>query len=110
MLSFRQSLYNAVLPFRANKNIMFGICRTCALIDNTGECRHTANEKRAIPGKGFMHKFRLFADKVYRIVEIYEMYEYLVKRYELVTREGGLFANYLDLFPKLKAESSGYPE
>ena len=37
------------------------------------------------------------------------MYEYKVTRYEPETREGGLFAGYVDTFLKLKAEASGYP-
>jgi len=39
----------------------------------------------------------------------YKVYEYKVTRYEPETREGGLFAGYVDTFLKLKAEASGYP-
>jgi hypothetical protein len=44
-----------------------------------------------------------------RILEIHELYEYIVTRYDTQTREGGLFAGYIDTFLKLKAEASGYP-
>ena len=44
----------------------------------------------------------------YRILEIHELFEY-VTRYDPETREGVLFAGYIDTFLKLKAESSGYP-
>ena len=37
------------------------------------------------------------------------MYEYNVSRYDPETREGGLFAGYIDTFLKLKAEAIGYP-
>jgi hypothetical protein len=46
--------------------------------------------------------------KGYRILEIYELYEYNVTRYDPETREGGLFAGYIDNFMKLKAEAIGY--
>jgi len=36
------------------------------------------------------------------------VYEY-VTRYDPETREGGLFAGYIDTFLKMKAEASGYP-
>jgi len=45
----------------------------------------------------------------YRILEIHEVYEYQVTQYNPETGEGGLFANYINTFLKLKAEASGYP-
>jgi hypothetical protein len=38
-----------------------------------------------------------------------EVYEYGVTKYDLHTREGFLFADYINTFLKLKAEASGYP-
>ena len=37
------------------------------------------------------------------------MYEYQITRYNQETGEGGIFANYINKFLKLKAETSGYP-
>ena len=48
-------------------------------------------------------------DKGYKILEILEVYEYKVTRYDPETVEGGLFVDYIDTFLKLKAEASGYP-
>ena len=42
-------------------------------------------------------------------MEIHELYENNVTRYEPETREGCLFAGYIDTFLKLKAKASGYP-
>ena len=36
------------------------------------------------------------------------LYEYNVTRYDPKTREGGLFAGYIDTFLKFKAEARGY--
>jgi hypothetical protein len=47
--------------------------------------------------------------KGYIILEIHELYEYKVTRYDPETREGSLFAGYIDTFLKLKAEAIGYP-
>jgi len=52
---------------------------------------------------------RLAVQKRYRILEIHEVYECNVTRYDPVTREGGLFAGYIDTFLKLKAVESVYP-
>jgi hypothetical protein len=51
---------------------------------------------------------RLALQKLYRILEVYELYEHKVIRHDPETREGGLFAGYIDTFLKLKAEASGY--
>jgi hypothetical protein len=39
----------------------------------------------------------------------YRKYEYQVTRYDPQTGDGGLFAQYINTFLKLKAEASGYP-
>jgi hypothetical protein len=46
--------------------------------------------------------------KGYRILEIHEVYEYKVTRYDPETREGGLFAGYIDTFLKMNSEACGY--
>jgi hypothetical protein len=38
-----------------------------------------------------------------------EVYEYEVTKYDPHTREGGLFADYIKTFLKLKAEAGGNP-
>jgi len=42
-------------------------------------------------------------------LEILEIYEYQVTCYDPKTGNGGLFADYVDTFLKLKQEASGYP-
>ena len=104
-----ERLYHQVLPFRANQKLMFGLCRTCVLTSNTGECHHKIDEERALTGTWVIDEVRLAVQKGYRILEIHEVYEYKVTSYDPETREGGLFAGYIDTFLKLKAEASGYP-
>jgi len=42
-------------------------------------------------------------------VEILEVYEYLVTKYDTRTGESGLFADCINTFLKIKDEASGYP-
>jgi len=56
-----------------------------------------------------MYEVRLAVEKGYRILEIYEIYEYKVTQYNPETGDGGLFVAYINTFLKLKAEASGYP-
>jgi hypothetical protein len=53
---------------------------------------------------------RLAVQKGYKILEIYEVYEYTLTQYDPKTGHGGLFAEYIYTFLKLKAEASGYPD
>ena len=65
--------------------------------------------KRALTGTWIIDEVRLSVQKGYRILEVHNVYEYKVTRYDPETREGGLFAGYIDTFLKLKAEASDYP-
>ena len=47
--------------------------------------------------------------KCYELLDVHEVCEYQVTRYDPQTGNGGLFAQYIDTFLKLKAEGSGYP-
>jgi len=48
-----------------------------------------------------MDEVGLAVDKGYRILGIYEVYEYLVAQYDPETSEGGLFAYYINTLLKL---------
>jgi len=60
-------------------------------------------------GTWVIEEVLLAVDKRYKILEILEVYEYEVTRYDPDTGEGGLFVDYINTFLKLKAEASGYP-
>ena len=70
---------------------------------------HTEDEDRALTGTWVMDDVRLAVEKGYKILEIYEVYEYQVTQYNPETSEGGHFVDYINTFLKLKAEASGYP-
>jgi len=55
-----------------------------------------------------MDEERLAVEKGYRILEIYEVYEYQVTQYGPETGEGGHFVDYMNNVSKVKAEASGY--
>ena len=78
-------LYHPVLHFRANHKLMFCLCRTCVLTSNTGECCHKTDEQRDLNGTWVTDEVRLAVQKGYRILEVYELYEY-VPRYDAQTQ------------------------
>jgi hypothetical protein len=103
-------LYHPVLPFRYNQKLLFCVSRSCVTEQNLrGECRYDREEERALTGTWVLDEIRLAVEKGYRILEIYEIYEFEVTQYDRETGESGLFAAYIEMFLKLKAEESGYP-
>jgi hypothetical protein len=73
------------------------------------ECTHDSVRERAILVTWVLDEVRLAVQKGYRVIEVYEVYEYVITQYDKQTGEGGLFVQYINTFLKLKAESSGYP-
>ena len=92
-----ERLYHPVVPFRANQKLMFSLCRTCVITSNNRECRHKTDE-RSLAGTWVIDELRLAVQKGYRILEIYELYEYNVTRYDSEPREGALFPGYIDTY------------
>jgi len=104
------NLYHPVLPYRYDKKLLFCLCRTCVQEHNaTSECQHRSDAERYLEGTWVIDEVRLAVDKGYKILEILEVYEYQVTCYDPKTGNGGLFADYIDTFFKLKQEASGYP-
>jgi hypothetical protein len=66
-------------------------------------------DERALVGTWVSDELRLAIGKGYQVIEVHEVYEYEVTQYDPPTGEGGLFAQYINTFLKLKAEASGYP-
>jgi len=105
-----QRLHNPVPPFKCNKNLIFYMCRSCALTSASGKCKPTEDEKEpALTVTCVLDEVRLAVEKGYKILEIYEVYEYKVTQFNPESDEGGLFADYIITFLKLKAQASGYP-
>jgi hypothetical protein len=74
-----------------------------------GQCHNFADAEMVISGTWVTEELRLAVTKGYKILEVHEVYEYRVTRYDRDTGEGGLFVEYINTFLKLKAEASAYP-
>jgi hypothetical protein len=102
-------LYHPVLPFRCNNRLLFCLCRTCAIEQNTSECAHETIAERSLVGQWVIDEVKMTVEKGYRVIEVIEIYEYNVTQYDPTSGERGLFVQYINTFLKLKAEASGYP-
>ena len=105
-----KTLYYPVMPYRCNKKLLFCLRKTCAVEWNfSGECIHESKAQRSLTSTWVLDEVQLAIQKGYQVLDIMEAYEYEVTKYDPQTREGRLFADYINTFFKLKAEPSGYP-
>jgi len=69
---------------------------------------NTRVEDRGFTGTWVTEEVSLALGNGYRILEIYEVFEYQVTQYFPEAGEGVLFVEYINRFLKLKAEASGF--
>ena len=98
------------LPYRSNRKLKIPLCQTCANLETQGSCCCSRAE-RALSGTWATPELAVTIWDGYVVLKIYEVYHWrTVTTYDLASGEGGLFANYVNLFLKLKQEASGFPE
>lgn len=88
-----RDLYIPLLPARINEKLLFSLCRTCASEKNP-DCCHS-EEERAFVGTWCMPELNKALDLGYKIMEIYEVWNF---------KEGtnSLFEKYVETFLKIK--------
>jgi len=64
-----------------------------------------SDEERCI----VVDEFRKAVEMGYSVMDVFEVWEYEVTCFDKDTKTEGLFAEYVNMFLKLKQESSGYP-
>jgi len=82
---------------------MFPLCSACANTMNQGRCTHSDDE-RCINGIWLTDEVRKAVAMGYGLVEVFEFWEYSVTCFDKDTNSGGRFAEYVNMFLKLKQE------
>jgi len=75
---------------------------------NQGNCKHTDKE-RCIVGTWVVDEVRRAIEMGYGVLDVFEFWEYEQTCFDKDTNPGVLIAEYVNMFLKLKHESSGYP-
>ena len=59
---------------------------------------------------GYLFELQKAVQIGYTLLKVYEVWQYdTVTKYDPSTGDGGLFAQYMNTFMKIKMEASGYP-
>lgn len=104
-----RQLYIPVLPFRFNGKLLFTLCRSCAEKQDK-ICLHENDDERVLIGVWVSDELKKAVEVGYQIKKIFEIWKYEMTQYNPRTKKGGLFADYINQFSKIKIESSGYPD
>lgn len=91
-----------------HNKLLFILCNKCAENENNNTCMHDADDRSFI-GTYVAEELRVAVEKGYTILKMYEAWEYDTTKYDPKTNNGGIFAEYINTFLKIKTESSGYP-
>lgn len=103
-----QTLFFPVLPARLNGKLIFTLCHACASNLNMKECRHTTDQ-RALTGVWVIEEVREAINNGYLMRKVYEIWEFETACYDPDLKSGGVFAEFINEFLKIKQESSGWP-
>ena len=87
---------------------MFQLCSPCADNMNQGNCIHT-DEERCIVGTWAVDESRKGIEMGYGFMNVFKFWKYDITCFDIGTNSGGLFAEYVNMFLKLKQETTGYP-
>jgi hypothetical protein len=102
-----RDLHHPVLPYKSYSKLI-PLCLACVDTMNQDDCTHS-DEERCIVETWAVDEVRKSVKMGYRLEDVYEFWEYKVTCFDKDTSSGGLFAEYVNMFLKLKQESSGYP-
>jgi len=103
-------LFHPVLPYRVNSKLLFPLCRSCAMDTTQGRCPHDDAEDRALTGTWVSVELDKAEELGYVILEKYEAWHFPhTTQYDPVTKEGGLWATYINLWLKEKQQADGFP-
>jgi len=103
-----RKLYYPVIPYKSNSKLLLPLCSACASTMNKGSCTQS-DEERCIIGTWIVDKVRKVVEMGHNLADMFEFWEYSVACFDKGTNSDGLFVEYVDMFLKLKQESSGYP-
>ena len=104
-----RGLYHPVLPYKAYGRLMFPLCSKCCESLEQSPCQHS-DEEHTLTGTWVTLELHKALQMGYRLLKIYEVWHFdELARYDPDTKEGGLFAEYVNAFLKMKQEASDWP-
>ena len=103
-------LYHPVLPYRSAGKLKFPLCKTCADNESQNKCL-CSDDLRMLIGTWCTPEIAKAVEMGYKIMQIYEVYNWKKhSKYDVNSKSGGLFTDYVNSLLKLKQQASGWPD
>ncbi|XP_070167752.1 uncharacterized protein [Polyergus mexicanus] len=100
-----RDLFHPVLPYRAQGKLLFALCRSCCETLSQTDCTHNDAKEREFEGTWVSCELRKAVEKGYHVTAVSEIWQYKISQFDHTTRQGGLFAEYINTFLQLKQEA-----
>lgn len=105
-----RGLFHPVLPSRVNGKHISHLCMTCADNGQQTPCKHT-DEERSFIGTWVTDEVKVAISRGYNVEKVYEVWHFdKISQYDIETKSGGIFTEYINTFLKIKQEASGWPD
>ena len=100
-------LHIPLLPSHTNKKLMFVLCRKCAETVDQSICDHSFGDL-SLSGTWVSVELQKALQIGYTLLKVYEVWQYdTITKYDPITGDGGLFAQYMNTFMKKKWKHLG---
>ncbi len=104
-----RNLYHPVLPYHANKKLLFPLCGLCAQYSQQEHCEHN-EEDRCLECTWVSLEIKTALENGYQIKKVFGIWHWTrTQQYNPLTKLGGLFTSYVNSMLKIKQDASGYP-
>ncbi|XP_070167977.1 uncharacterized protein [Polyergus mexicanus] len=103
-----RDLFHPILPYRVQGKLLFALCRNCCETLSQSACTHNSAKEREFEGTWVSCELRKAVEKGYHVTAVSEIWQYKVSQFDHTTRQGGLFAEYINTFLQFKQEASGW--
>ena len=98
-----------MLPIWVRGKLMFPLCGKCSEDVVQEDCPHEDPQDRTLHGTWVSLEVTRAVELGYKVLEVYEIWQYKMTTYDETSERGGIFTGYIDYFFKQKIEASGYP-
>ncbi|KAL6421672.1 hypothetical protein ACFW04_014487 [Cataglyphis niger] len=88
--------------------LLFALCRSYCETFSQTTCTHDNADEREFEGTWVSCELRKAVEKGYLVTAVSEIWQYKISQFDYTTRQGGLFAEYINTFLQLKQEASGW--
>ncbi|KAL6418970.1 hypothetical protein ACFW04_011666 [Cataglyphis niger] len=93
---------------RCRRKLLFALCHNCSETFSQTTCTHNNADEHKF-GTCVSCKLRKAVEKGDLVTAVSEIWQYKVSQFDYTTRQGGLFAEYINTFLQFKQETSGWP-